>query len=564
MARTRIEHDQTVLGKARYATLAEIQQAGLMQSKGGIVLGHISNNLLELPPDQHGHVLIVGGTGTGKSRGIAIPTLLRWQGSILAIDVKGELSEKTAEYRKGKVRIFDPESENGHPYDPLKGCTDIATAQELARSLIPEPKKGDPFWSKTAQAFLAAGAYEGAMEGRTFSQVIEKLCTTPAEALIEDFQSSPHRAVKMLSSVGVGMPEKTMGGVFAELKSKLITLGADPNIERATAYSSWSPEILEEESTVYLRVSEKMLKQYEGLWTVIVSQIFRYLSGRQERAAQPVLILLDEFARLGKIEGILEALATLRSKNVHIAIVIQSMAQLDHIYSPAERKIIADNCTYKLILSATDPETQDYFSKLSGQRTVWVGNQGVNTGRSSAGSIIGSASKGESSGVSQQATPLIQPAEFAKLPHPVLFTPNMYPISLGKAYWDKMPDTAALVGLKVEAAKSNIKKLNKPQRSKFANTMLMLLITFALSIALGYFETKFIYDIVTKNTDTTTLSAVDTVTMQRAEESLSSIGMFIKNTFSTMGGLQTYVSIALIPSVFIVLIVNAIFRRFRK
>jgi len=78
------------------------------------------------------------------------------------------------------------------------------------------------------------------------------------------------------------------------------------------------------------------------------------------------LFLLDEFPRLGKIERIVAGLATLRSKNITICIILQSIAQLDLIYGKDSRKVIADTCSYKAILGATDAETQEYLSKLVG------------------------------------------------------------------------------------------------------------------------------------------------------------------------------------------------------
>src|SRR5512138_2098341 len=87
---------------------------------------------------------------------------------------------------------------------------------------------------------------------------------------------------------------------------------------------------------------------------------------RHESNDTPILFLLDEFARFGKLEGIVHGLATLRSKKITICILIQSLAQLDATYGQEQRKIIADNCGYKAILRATDADTQRYFSQLVG------------------------------------------------------------------------------------------------------------------------------------------------------------------------------------------------------
>ena len=128
--------------------------------------------------------------------------------------------------------------------------------------------------------------------------------------------------------------------------------------------------------------------------------------------------------RLSKINGLTNALATLRSRNVHIMGVIQSMAQLDSIYGQDQRKVIADNCRFKLVLSATDPETQKYFSDLAGQKTAMA--KGITMGDG----LIPNMSK------SEQGTPLIRPEEWANLEKPILLAPKLQPVQLNLAFWD--------------------------------------------------------------------------------------------------------------------------------
>jgi type IV secretion system protein VirD4 len=104
--------------------------------------------------------------------------------------------------------------------------------------------------------------------------------------------------------------------------------------------------------------------------------------------------------------------------------VVQSMAQLDTIYGKDERKVIADNCRFKLVLSATDPETQKYFSDLAGQRTAMA--RGVTVG---AG-LMPNMSRNE------QGTPLIRPEEWANLDKPILLAPKLQPTEVALAFWD--------------------------------------------------------------------------------------------------------------------------------
>lgn len=411
-------------GKARFSEVEEVIKTGLQGA--GIVFGKIGRKLITKPPKVEGHTLIVGGTGTGKSRGIVIPTLLKWEGSALVMDIKGELSKITSDrrLRYGKVYIFNPEGE-GACYDPIKICNTVDQAQDLARTLIPLPEKGEPFWSQSAQAILSAFVFEGAVMGYKLTDIAERLCTSPITELVEHCRNHELREVRILASITYDLPDKTLGGIMGELKSKLITIATDPNIRKATQRADWTPETLEQGATIYLKVSEHLLDQYKDLWTVIISQILKYLSKREERKDPPILVALDEMPRLSKINGLTNALATLRSRNVHIMGVIQSMAQLDSIYGKDQRKVIADNCRFKLVLSATDPETQKYFSDLAGQKTAMA--QGITVG---AG-LIPNMSR------SEQGTPLIRPEEWANLEEPILLAPKLQPVKVSLAFWDK-------------------------------------------------------------------------------------------------------------------------------
>ncbi|MGU4871884.1 type IV secretory system conjugative DNA transfer family protein, partial [Escherichia coli] len=122
---------------------------------------------------------------------MAIPTLLRWPGAALVIDIKGELSRITGE-RRGAVYVFDPEK-GGHGFDPLRECRTVDGAQELARTLIPEPPKGEPFWAKSAQGIFAAAVLEAAHTGDKLCDVAERVCITPPEQLIAELQASEVR-----------------------------------------------------------------------------------------------------------------------------------------------------------------------------------------------------------------------------------------------------------------------------------------------------------------------------------------------------------------------------------
>lgn len=414
-------------GDARFSTLEEVAAKGLIGA--GIVFGRLKGKLIEKPSEAEGHVLVAGAPGTGKTAGVAIPTLFRFNGGALVVDIKGELSALTAKHRSqyGPIYIFDPFN-GGHGYDPIKECKTVDGAQNLARALVPTSHKGDPMWSNNAQAILAAVALEAAHTGVKLSEVAERIITTPATQLIEELQESPVKGTRLLSGIGVGMPEKTLGGVMAQLKSGLFTLAADEGIGKATSRSDFTAQSLEEGATIYLRIPEHLIEQYRELWAVMINQFIKHLEKRPDKAKPPILMLLDEMPRLGEIPGLTGSLATLRSRNVSIVSLVQSMAQLDDYYGADKRKIIADTCAYKFVLSAGDPETQRYFADLAGQSTVHSKSVTIGAGLM------------PNMGRSETGVHLVRPEVWSRLPKPILMVLGMQPTELDLSYWFKDKD----------------------------------------------------------------------------------------------------------------------------
>lgn len=402
----------------------------------GVFLGTASNQPIIKRAKKSGHVLVAGGSGQGKSQAVTIPSLLNWEGSALVIDIKRELYAYThnVQGKKGKIIVFDPE-QNGHQYNPILECNTVDGCQFLARTLIPTPPKADPFWTGNAQSILAAACFEGHKKGQTLPEIAERILTTDSAKLVDELIKSQYREVVLLCSAVKGTPEKTLGGIFTELKGKLITIATDPNLREALSGSEWTPATLEESATIYMRVSEAQVENYKQVWSLIVVQILRYLAGRSEQQDPPVLLLLDELARMGKVEGYAESLPTLRSKNVTIVSAIQSLAQLDSLYGDDVRRIILDNKSYKLVLSASDPETQKLFSDLAGKDEKK--KKGVSYGLS-----------GGSINESMQWEERFRPENFAILKKPIYYPPDAPAHEVDKVFWMNIP---SLVKLQTES-----------------------------------------------------------------------------------------------------------------
>lgn len=389
------------------------------------------------PADVDGHALIVGGAGTGKTSSLVIPTLETWPGHIVALDLKDDGNLLARCRREGRrVLVFNPLKENVCALDPYHflrsdGEENLArNAQELAQALLPlPPETRDPIWIKSAWSLLAGLiAYHVGLEA-SFPQTMIALQSSSVEELLDETSDSENQIAMMLVSKLKGLSRKVLAGIGMEL-AQLAILAADPLLFRALGGEEDAPLIdwtelnaTTEPLTIVLQIPEAKLEVWSPMVMLVVNQLIRTLEGRpdkysaQGKTLPPVLLLLDEFARLGRADALKSGLTTLRSRGVTFCLAIQSLAQLDEIYGAAARKTIVDNCDYKVILGVSDPESQDYFSKMIGDIIVPSHSLSVNL------DSYGNASRG-SFQASETRERIIPPHELAALRDIVLITPE--------------------------------------------------------------------------------------------------------------------------------------------
>lgn len=388
----------------------------------GVVFGKKQGRYVVKPENKDGHVLVIGGAGSGKSSCMAIPSLLSWQERVFAIDIKGELSANTIHQRPG-AKVFNPSDLEAYGYDPfyllLNSKNRVQDVREIALAIIPlsEAVK-DPFWIKSAQNLLTGFLLYFFDQGLPFVEAITAIQGIPAKKLIQEIADSTTEEAKLFCNQFLSMKDETLSGIVTELSNGIILFATDPNIKRALSKKQIiTPDDLEKGFDVYLTIEESKLEQWKNLLTLMVSQFLKHFERREEEGATPVLFLLDEFARLGKIEPVINGLATLRSKKVTIAIITQSLAQLDAIYGKPQRQVIADNCQYKAVLNATDADTQDYFSRLVGTYDKAKRSQSANFEQYTG------MGKGQGISETTEEKRIIKPEEFSTLNYIVLLSP---------------------------------------------------------------------------------------------------------------------------------------------
>ena len=352
-----------------------------------------------LAQGEEGNIMVIGGNGSGKSAGIAKPTLLTWKGAMCVTDIKGELSHAYEDlFDQGVVTrpyiIFDPMQEDGPSYDPFYWLMQdgeinlIRNIRELAATIAPIPSDDkDPFWPRSAQAVLAAALLYYFQLGLSFSETICRITSITLSDLCNEIGGSQ---IKMILGQIESVGGKALGGIDWELRNHLMVFAIDPHISHVFRGKREGAKIFSwddlDNYNIFLRIPAEKVDQWGSAIALMYTQLIQYLERRPEKHSadgenyKETLLVMDEFARLGKMEMITSAMATLRSKKVNICLMIQSMAQLDKIYGSDDRRIIFDNCQYQVILRANDAETQKCISELIGTRIYSRNSVGVSFG----------------------------------------------------------------------------------------------------------------------------------------------------------------------------------------
>ena len=138
-------------------------------------------------------------------------------------------------------------------------------------------------------------------------------------------------------------------------------MAASPTYEKSIC-----PATLEQNS-IYIFIPDEKLKIYGDLLRIITAQSMEYFSSRPMENKQTILFCLDEFASFGKLQ-IVESLRKLRKRRIRILVLTQSLADLDMIYGKDERKAMLSNFKFTVLLGCKDAETQEYFSKMIGEK----------------------------------------------------------------------------------------------------------------------------------------------------------------------------------------------------
>ena len=357
------------------------------------------------------NTLVVGGSGAGKTRFYAKPNILNTTtNSLVILDPKGELVRSTGSFLESKgydVKVIDLiRMERSHCYNPFVYLRDDNDIQRLVTNLFKNttPKGAqvqDPFWDQAAMMLLMSLIlylrYEAPPEEQNFSMVLEMIRAgdvmeedetyqSPLDLLFErlEMRNPEHMALKYYRSYHSGSG-KTLKSVQITLLSRLDKFNLE-SLAGITQYDELNLWEFGEKKTALFAVIPDNDSSFNFIIGMLYTQLFQQLEDQADNkygGQLPVHVhfLMDEFANVALPEEFDKTLATMRSREISVSIIIQNMAQLKALFEKQWESIVG-NCDEFLYLGGNEQSTHEYVSKLLGKETIDLNTYGQSKGRS--------------------------------------------------------------------------------------------------------------------------------------------------------------------------------------
>lgn len=367
-----------IKGKAKNKVGNSLKSAKRKETEG-IIFGKVKNGKLAYSPTkEEGHLAVFGGSGSGKTSALLIPTLRVWKGNAFVIDISGDIIKNVS---SNNAIVYDVEDPHTIPFNIFAPIDKLETEDEknealekLAFLLLPDNPNinaNAKFFHDEGRKILTASLICYYKQGFDFIQIAEKVVRNSWKDLFNDIDASDNMKATQYINSFMGANEANTAGCKQSADSVLKLFATNERIKKGIRRPRkgelcYTPSILETKS-VFIKIEDAKLDLYAPILHIITAQTLEYLSARENKKDPTILLCLDEFASLGKME-IIGALRKLRKKNVRIMVITQSLADLDLIYGMAERKAMMNNFLYKVILQANDTDTQEYFAKLIGEK----------------------------------------------------------------------------------------------------------------------------------------------------------------------------------------------------
>jgi type IV secretion system protein VirD4 len=390
--RARQSRNVTTYGSAKWATTTEMRKAGLFDA-AGVFLGRSGAHYVRHSGPEH--VMAFAPTRSGKGVGLVVPTLLGWSGSTVVHDIKGENWQLTAGWRSrfSHCLLFNPTDARSARYNPLMevrhGVHEVRDVQNIADILVdPEGAlERRNHWEKTSHALLVGAILHilYAEQDKTLARVATFLsdpersfAATLRAMMSTNHLGSPeapqvHPVVASAAREVLNKSENERSGVLSTAMSCL-GLYRDPTVAAVTSACDWRIADLVEGThpvSLYLVVPPSDISRTKPLIRLVLNQIGRRLTEQLHAAGTPgrhkLLMMLDEFPALGRLDFFETSLAFLAGYGVRAFLIAQSLNQIEKAYG--EHNAILDNCHVRVAFATNDERTAKRISDALGTAT---------------------------------------------------------------------------------------------------------------------------------------------------------------------------------------------------
>mgnify|MGYP002535875347 CR=1 FL=1 len=423
------------------------EQYKVLSKKSGIILAE--NNYLPLDKRGNVNVLVVGGSGSGKSASYSIPNAHQMLGSYVFTDPKGELYDRTAGYLREhgyKIKVLNlvhPQYSDG--YNPLLHISSEIDVDVIANTIVKGQKSegggSDPFWDDSAETLLKSLIYylmatrpEEEQNLASCAEMVRAANSNGGSNLLTELMSQlpyDHPARMNYKSIEIA-PEKTYSSILSTLQSKLGKFDSKEIAELTSTDTINFEEIGSEKTAVYV-ISSDTHGAYDFLLTIffaqMIQQLYDFADNNGGKLKERTYFILDEFANIGQIPDFDKKISTSRSRGISFSVILQNLDQLEAVYEKSYETIMG-NCDTHVFLGSNSFKTVEYFSKQLGETTIARDTKSTNRdknfskqGYSTSDQIMGRA--------------LMTPDELRRMDNElcIIFEKGLKPIKANKFYY---------------------------------------------------------------------------------------------------------------------------------
>ncbi|MCL6557593.1 MAG: type IV secretory system conjugative DNA transfer family protein [Firmicutes bacterium] len=355
------------------------------------------------------NVLVVGGSGSGKTRSYAKPNVMQANTSFVVLDPKGEILRDTGNLLKAngyEIKVLDLINMHlSHCYNPFAYLKDDKDVLKLVTNLIRNttPKgsnTNDPFWERSETALLEALIlyllYEAPKEEQNFPMVMEMIAAAEVREDDETYQSpldELFERLEMREPEHLAVKQYNIFKLAAGKTAKSILIGLGVRLEKfnlsslagITTVDEMELSSIGEKKTALFAVIPDNDSSFNFIVGMLYTQLFQslmYLADYKYGGRLPVHVhfVMDEFANVALPDEFDKLLSTMRSREISVSIILQNLAQLKALFKDTWESIVG-NCDELLYLGGNEQSTHKYVSELLGKETIDTNTYGLSRGR---------------------------------------------------------------------------------------------------------------------------------------------------------------------------------------